>query len=184
MINFLKKSFIKLPHKKGCISKNGSKIFIVSFIVLIFSHASISSESDAKFNLYGGLGYLSTNITNDKVIPLAYNIGGRIELPANDKKSAGIELGFLSNFNNDFSKYLSLGIVLEQEISDIFSTSIGTVGYLDLKNGGTSPFGITSGFHFKLKDTGRFDTYISIRNDYIFSSPVLVNYTVGIRYKL
>jgi hypothetical protein len=108
---------------------------------------------------------------------LSYSYGLKTMLKANDKQRYGIEvdnLVFVHNANSN-SSFLRIGIFLEQVLYKYFNMGIGTVGYIDLSDKESNPFGIYSHLGFEYPFCKRYHFLLGYENDFIFRKQLMTN---------
>jgi choloylglycine hydrolase len=95
-----------------------------------------------------------------------YHYGGRILLPATDKRRYGLELTQFVDENDE--SFSSIGIVLEQRLFKWFNMSIGTIGYFDYGVDSDNVIGLTTNLGWEPDNHIPFKPFITYRNDMIF----------------
>jgi hypothetical protein len=116
---------------------------------------------------------------------LSYDYGIKILIAANDFQRYGVKIDHLNLTGDTAKSYLVTGIFLEQVMFKYFNMGIGTVGYINLKQGGENPFGIYTHLGFEYSFTGRFNIMAAYQSEFIFRDPFTMNnaFTVGIGFK-
>ncbi|MEI8102508.1 MAG: hypothetical protein WCG61_03165 [Chlorobium sp.] len=138
----------------------------------------LSAESALLVRPQGGYGYLDANGGT----ALAH-VGMRVLMPASEKQRYGLELTHF--VPEKAANFTSLGIVLEQRMWECFNMSIGTVGYLGYNGNSLNPFGLMTNLGWEPKSKGRWEPFITYRNDLIFSGrpDSLYSLSVGVSFK-
>jgi hypothetical protein len=116
-----------------------------------------------------GIGY--TNSYGKDASGFGYHIGGRFLLEAGSNKKYGLEITYISAVTSENKNYVSIGIVLEQNKYDWFNMSIGTIGYINIKDS-TKPFGIVTNLGWERK-ISHLSPFITYRTDWIFDKVIL-----------
>lgn len=162
------------------------KTLLISFFsgALVWSNMSFAQEETRRlFRLHSGVGYSFFRGEPDDV---NYHMGGRILANVNRKQSYGIEVTYFdtSRFggNRRDPHYLAVGIVLEQKLGGWFLMSIGTVGYIHLKQSSSHPFGIVTNLGWEPETRGRLVPFITYRSDWIFDQPILSSNAISLGF--
>jgi len=143
---------------------------LITMLILI-STFLFGQNNGILFRTISGAGYNSS--INDKISGVGYHIGGRLLLNVDPSHRYGLETTFVSPFGNDDNNYIAIGIVLEQIKKEWFLMSIGTIGYIELGNGGNNPFGIVSDLGWESPKEKKIKPFVSYRSEWIFNQSVL-----------
>jgi hypothetical protein len=116
---------------------------------------------------------------------LSYDYGIKILIAANDFQRYGVKVDHLNLTGDTAKSYLVTGIFLEQVVFKYFNMGIGTVGYINLKQGREHPFGIYTHLGFEYSFTSHFNIMAAYQSEFIFSDPFAMNnaFAAGIGFK-
>jgi penicillin V acylase-like amidase (Ntn superfamily) len=110
-----------------------------------------------------------------------YHYGGRILLPASDKRY-GLE--FTQFVDDNDESFSSIGIVLEQRLFNWFNMSIGTIGYFDYGVDSDNVIGLTTNLGWEPDNHIPLKPFITYRNDVIFGDDTDTIHSLSIGFSL
>lgn len=159
------------------------KIFLALlplFLVLSFHFACAQEEEatgkQSKFMVlpFTGFGF---GLHNGETGSL-FRAGSMFLLRADEKKQFGITGAFIRYMPSEGESPVDFGLVgiqLRMQPSRFFSSSIGTVGYLGLKNASENYFGVSTKLDFKPFEKA--GLWIGFDTDFILAkTPYILNY--------
>lgn len=181
LLNFLKKKLNKIISLRR-IETPGFKfshsltlgVLMNKLILLIFflSLESLLCQplNAASFRPSAGVGY--TTSYGKGIAGLGYHIGGRFLLEANPNQKYGLEITYIRAVASESRDYVAMGIVLEQRKFNWFNMSIGTIGYINIRES-TYPFGIVTNLGWEPRASGRLKPFVTYRSEWIFDKVFL-----------
>jgi hypothetical protein len=170
----------------------------VCLILLVFGKTGLASGyKDLVDNLDVrpdvGYGYA---VSKDHDSGMGYHAGVRIlsnvrsMSTATPDKRWGIEIAVVSPFESKASlsreKYVAVGLMVEQTLSDQFVITIGTLGYIGVDQNKNNPFGLLTevGWEPKFKDSTHL--FAAVRYETIYDTSTITRYSlsVGMKFNL
>jgi hypothetical protein len=146
------------------------KRIIAVFLFFLISGAAYSQVVLIRPN--SSVGYFH----GDGKKGLSFDYGAKILLAANKSQRYGIKVDHLNVFDDNVqSSYLGVGLFIEQVIFRYFNMGIGTVGYINISDSGSNPFGIYSHLGFEYPFAGRFSILAAYQSEIIFSGSLATN---------
>jgi hypothetical protein len=105
-------------------------------------------------------------------------------------KRWGIEISAVSPFESKASlsheKYVAVGLMLEQTLSEQFVITIGTLGYIGVDQNKNNPFGLLTEIGWEPKLEDKTHLFAAVRYESIYDTSTITRYSlsVGMKFNL
>ncbi|WP_461257341.1 hypothetical protein [Treponema sp. R80B11-R83G3] len=152
-------------------------------VILIFMAISVTVYGQTVLlRPNASIGYFSSSDMKG----LSYDYGMKILLFANEFQRYGVKIDHLNFTGDNALSYLGTGLFIEQILFKYFNMGIGTVGYINLQQGGDNPFGIYTHLGFEYSFGKYFNILAAYQSEFIFRKHFTMNnaFTLGLGFKI
>jgi hypothetical protein len=170
----------------------------VCLILLVFGktgHASGYKDFVDNLDVRPDVGY-GYAVSKDHERGMGYHAGVRILSNVRSLSSAtpdkrwGIEIASVSPFESKASlsgeKYVAVGIMVEQTLSNQFVITIGTLGYIGVDRNKNNPFGLLTEIGWEPKFGNNAHLFAAVRYESIYDTSTISRYSLsaGIKFTI
>jgi hypothetical protein len=137
-----------------------------------------------------GYGYA---VSKDHERGMGYHAGFRILSnvrslsTATPDKRWGIEIAAVSPFESKASlsheKYIAVGLMVEQTLSDQFVVTVGTLGYIGIDQNKNKPFGLLTEIGWEPKFRDNSHLFAAVRYETIYDTSTITRYSLSLGMK-